>query len=238
MIWCARPSEPRIVRDVHQKGRTTSTVIPTQVLEDRLVTNQHTERADAYFKNRSAPANAKRSEESEIEPPRVHERDPLGYRHEVLLVIDRLGVVATERIEQECRVEVVEALAIAVDEMDTAHELCRARFAAYLADHLLPWRMPLKRMWHRSFRPDHEIRSGFGDRASRQSHSIMHDRVHRRRLLLLPESHVRLEQRDFTYPTESERPFTDQPVADGNHHADRYTTHEQQRPALPPPHPR
>src|SRR2546425_11256855 len=102
-----RAAVPRVVRHVDEEVGAPPPVRPREVLEHRLVADQHAETAHGGRVERQTAPLAEAAEPLEAEPPRVEERHALDDRHEVVLVIDRVGTAIARRIIEERGVVVV-----------------------------------------------------------------------------------------------------------------------------------
>src|SRR2546425_11466076 len=228
---------PRVVRHVDEEVRAPPAVRPREVLEHRLVADQHAESAhDGRVERQAAPL-AEAAEPLEPEPPRIEERDALDDRHEIVFVIDRVGAAIARRIIEERGVVVVVGTVVVERGVEAAGQDGRARLARTARHGGVPLGVVDEVARHGGLGPDQEIEprrcpEALGQAEQPAEHAILTEAVP-----LLAVALVRLHQSDHADIPHGQRAHPPRAVAEREENGPQHGPDSAHPPPPPPPGP-
>ena len=218
LVGARRAAVPGVVRDVDEKVGAPPPVAPREVLEDRLVADEHPKFPDRGRVQRQPASLPEPAEPPQMKPMRRDERHPLDDGHQVTLVIDRVKAAASRGIVEKRRIVVVVAFPGTELDVEAAGQQGGARFPHALRDRGVPVGPIDEVIGYRRLGPEQQVEVGAVLESPREREQLSHHAVLTRPVPFLAEALVRLDQPDRPRFADRQRSHAPRPVPPREEH--------------------
>ena len=239
LVWRGRAAEPGVVGDVDQEIGAGAAIAARQVLERRLVADQHTEAADPRPIDRQIPPGRKaagpaRQPRHAAKPAHGDERHALDHGHQIVLLVNRPGSPGASGVIKEGRVVAAVRAARQPLHMQPADQDRRVAFPREPRDGIVPRGLLIEPAGERRLGPKDDVGSVLRPHPPRQLEQLRHDAVRLARPLLVVPL-VRLDHADEPDFPRREGAHPPRPVPPCERHRREHRDHRPP-PQRPTPH--